>query len=48
MLMEMGYKREDSIYALKITSNNLEHACTYLIANPNPTQGERNVGSRSN
>jgi hypothetical protein len=33
MLIEMGYNRENSIYALKITSNNLEHACTYLLSN---------------
>ena len=37
MLMEMGYGREDSVYALRVTSNNLEHACTYLMNNPNPS-----------
>ena len=33
----MGYEKEDAVYALKITSNNLEHACTYLMNNPRPT-----------
>lgn len=32
--MEMGYGREDSVYALKVTDNNLENACTYLLSNP--------------
>mmetsp|Transcript_27082 Transcript_27082/g.26146 ORF Transcript_27082/g.26146 Transcript_27082/m.26146 type:complete len:108 (+) Transcript_27082:816-1139(+) len=33
MLMEMGYGRSQSVYALRITSNNLEHACNYLMQN---------------
>eukprot|EP00347_Sterkiella_histriomuscorum_P023141 403335791 len=40
MLMEMGYEREDSIYALRVTANNLEQACTYLLSNPNPSQNQ--------
>jgi UBA/TS-N domain len=38
-LIEMGYERNDALYALRITSNNLEHACTYLMNNPNPSRG---------
>lgn len=41
MLMEMGYSRDDSIYALRVTSNSLEHACTYLMSNPNPSQNQQ-------
>jgi len=36
MLKEMGYSESDSRYALAVTSNNLEHACTFLMNNPNP------------
>lgn len=36
MLLEMGYARNDALIALKITSNNLEQACTFLLNNPNP------------
>ena len=32
----MGYERESAIYALKVTSNNIEHACSFLLSNPNP------------
>jgi uncharacterized UBP type Zn finger protein len=35
-LLEMGYQREDATVALRITDNNLEAACTFLINNPNP------------
>jgi len=46
MLMEMGYERPDAIYALKVTGNNLENACSYLMSNPNPSQNESSsVGS---
>ena len=38
MLMEMGYERQDAIYALRVTANNLENACSYLMSNPNPSQ----------
>lgn len=44
MLIEMGYEREDSIYALRVTNNNLEHACTYLMSNPNPSRGSLRFG----
>lgn len=37
-LVEMGYDRDDSIYALRVTGNNLEHACSYLMSNPNPSR----------
>jgi uncharacterized UBP type Zn finger protein len=36
MLIEMGYPEEDAIIALKVTSNNLENACTFIMNNPNP------------
>ena len=36
MLLEMGYAENDALIALKITSNNLEQACTFLLNNPNP------------
>ena len=36
MLLEMGYERNDALFALRISSNNLEQACTFLINNPNP------------
>lgn len=38
-LIEMGYERNDALYALRITSNNVEHACSYLMSNPNPSRG---------
>ena len=38
MLTEMGYNQNDSLIALKIASNNLEQACTFLLNNPNPAQ----------
>ena len=38
MLLEMGYSRDDAQIALKITQNNLEQACTFLLNNPNPAQ----------
>lgn len=38
MLLEMGYPRDDALIALKVTSNNLEQACTFLLNNPNPAQ----------
>lgn len=44
-LMEMGYGREDAIYALRITNNNVEHACTYLLSNPNPSASSRGASS---
>jgi uncharacterized UBP type Zn finger protein len=40
MLMEMGYERQDAIYALRVTGNNLENACSFLMSNPNPSQNE--------
>ena len=45
MLTEMGYEREDAIYALRVTSNNLEHACQYLLNNPNPSRTSGSLGS---
>lgn len=36
MLVEMGYEKNNAIYALKVTSNNVEHACSFLLSNPNP------------
>jgi len=33
----MGYERDDAKIALKLTENNLEAACTFLINNPNPS-----------
>lgn len=47
MLTEMGYGRDDAIYALRVTSNNLEQACTYLLSNPNPSsnQGSSSLGN---
>jgi UBA/TS-N domain len=36
MLGGMGYDREQSVYALKISNNNLDYACNYLLNNPNP------------
>ena len=36
----MGYERDDALYALRVTANNLEHACTYLISNPNPSANQ--------
>lgn len=36
MLQDMGYERESASYALRVTGNSLEHACTYLLSNPNP------------
>jgi uncharacterized UBP type Zn finger protein len=51
-LQEMGYERDDAIYALRVTGNNLEHACTYLMSNPNPSAnqglGHYIVGGPSN
>lgn len=51
-LQEMGYERDDAIYALRVTGNNLEHACTYLMSNPNPSAnqglGQYIVGGPSN
>ena len=38
MLLEMGYPRDDAVIALKISDNNLEQACTFLLSNPNPAQ----------
>jgi len=38
MLLEMGYSRDDALISLKVTSNNLEQACTFLMNNPNPAQ----------
>jgi hypothetical protein len=35
-LLEFGYHRDDVIYALRIYSNNVELASSYLISNPNP------------
>ena len=29
----MGYDRDQSIYALKVSGNNLEHACTFIMQN---------------
>jgi len=46
MLMDMGYSKEDGIYALRVTANNLEHACQYLMTNPNPSEREQTLGSR--
>ena len=53
MLMEMGYERQDAIYALRVTGNNLENACAFLMSNPNPSQNESssigsNISSLSN
>lgn len=36
-LLEMGYQREDAAVALRVTDNNVEAACTFLINNPNPS-----------
>lgn len=38
MLLEMGYSQNDALIALKVTSNDLENACTFLMSNPNPAE----------
>jgi hypothetical protein len=43
----MGYPRDDSAYALEISSNNIEHACTFLINNPNPRSSMNGMGGFS-
>jgi len=48
MLVDMGYEREDGVYALRVTANNLEHACQYLMTNPRPSEREPNLASRLN
>jgi len=45
MLVDMGYEREDAVYALRVTSNNLEHACQYLMTNPRPSQQQQSMPS---
>jgi hypothetical protein len=40
-LIEFGYHRDDAIYALRIYSNNIELASSYLIGNPNPVTEPR-------
>lgn len=35
----MGFSEADSIYALEITSNNIEMSVNFLMNNPNPTGG---------
>ena len=40
-LLEFGYHRDDAIYALRIYSNNVELASSYLIGNPNPVTEPR-------
>ncbi len=35
-LLELGYMRENVIYALRVTANNVELACSFLIENPYP------------
>ena len=42
----MGYEREDAIYALRVTGNNIEHACSYLISNPNPSRRQAEAPMR--
>jgi hypothetical protein len=37
----MGYQTDDAIYALQVSSNNLEHACTYLLSNPGSSYTSR-------
>lgn len=42
----MGYEKDDAIYALGVSNNNLEYACTYLLSNPNPSQASQRPGLR--
>ena len=43
MLKEMGFSENDAIIALEITNNEVEHAVTFLMNNPEPsvTMGAR-------
>jgi hypothetical protein len=45
-LIEFGYHRDDAIYALRIYSNNIELASSYLIGNPNPVTEPRGGSNR--
>lgn len=33
-LLELGYQREDVVYALRVTANDVELACSFLLSNP--------------
>jgi UBA/TS-N domain len=35
-LLEFGYHRENIVYALRVTNNNVELACSFLLTNPHP------------
>lgn len=35
-LIDLGYLRENVIYALRVTANNVELACSFLLSNPHP------------